>query len=319
MTSRRSHLVAKHFRAVAVLLTFTCAISVAVAFQPLSLAGSLQDTSRTIVSDDFTRSRPKGKVRRKPARKSNKAPDVVSPSGQRYRLASSSSKRPDTEFALSTASQVGLTIWKLRRAKVADSQAQRPSMHKSTEPAWIAERVEADTEFLEGDYLRLSIESPRAGYLYVIDRDWFREGDVGETNLIFPLRGDDNRLRAGKLIDIPGQTQAPFQARPKANQLGEILTIIVTTSPLELPISDEPLPISNSQLREWEARWGGSTKHFELENGAGQTRTTQEQQAAARKGTRQLTREDPPPQTIFVLAARNRDAILFNVNLAYGR
>jgi hypothetical protein len=318
MASRLSHLVAKHFRVVAISLTIVYAIAVALAFQSLSLAGSWQDTSRTIVSDDFTRSRPKGKERRNPPRKSDKAPDVVFPSG-RYRPASSASKGPDTEFALSTASQVGLTIWKLRRAKVADSQAQRPSINKGAEPAWIAERVEADTEFLEGDYLRLSIESPRAGYLYVIDRDWLREGNWGETNLIFPLRGDDNRLHAGKLIDIPGQTQAPFQATPKANQLGEILTIIVTSSPLELPISNEPLPISNAQLMEWERMWGGPTKHFELENGVGQTRTTEEQQAADRKGTRQLTREDPPPQTIFVLANRNRDAILFKVNLAYGR
>jgi hypothetical protein len=179
--------------------------------------------------------------------------------------------------------------------------------------------VEADTRFNEGDYLRLSIESPRAGFLYVIDRDWFKDGDLGETSLIFPIRGDDNRLHAGRLIDIPAENQTPFRATPKPNQAGEILTIIVTSSPLGLPISDQPMPISSTQLREWEEMWDGVAERFEMQGGAGQVRTRQEQQAAARKGTRQLTRDDPAPQTIYLLAPKNSSAFLFNVRLFYTR
>lgn len=307
MSSRQPHLAAKHLKTLSAPL-FISATLIALAFFPLGLANSPQVTQRTIISEDFIKNRPQRKVRRNSARKS-KAPNGESSSGRVYRLASQSSTRPLASF--STAPQVGLTIWKLRRASNVDARAM-PS-------GWIAERVEADTEFREGDYLRLSIESPRAGYLYVIDRDWFVDGNFGETNMIFPIRGDDNRLIAGRLIDIPAENQAPFRATPKPDQAGEILTIIVTTTPLRLPISNKPLPISDTELMEWEEMWGGATERFELENGAGQVRTKQEQQAASRKGTRQLTRDDPPPQTIYVLATNNSGAFLFNVKLSYAR
>ena len=279
------------------------------AAEPFGYANAPQDTPRTIVSEDFTKYRPKGKVKRNSARRSTKVREGQPSGGRSYRLASQSSVGPAAEGSFSTAFQLGLTTWKLRRAKVADFRA---------EPAaWIAERVEADTQFHDGDFLRFSIESPRAGYLYVVDRDWFTNGDLGETSLIFPIQGDDNRLVAGRLIDIPAQDQAPFRATPKPNQAGEILTIIVTSAPLKLPISDQPLPISNTQLTEWEEMWGATTERFELQGGAGRFRTRQEQQAASRKGTRQLTRDDPAPQTIYLLAPRNTGAFLFNLKLRY--
>lgn len=282
----------------------------ALATEPFGLAEAPQDTPRTIVSDDFTKYRPKRRVKRNSPRKSSKATDGESSGGRSYRLASQSSTRP-AQSSFSTAFQLGLTMWKLRRTKVADFRAE-PS-------GWIAERVEADTEFHDGDFLRFSIESPRAGYLYVIDRDWFTNGDLGETSLIFPIQGDDNRLVAGKLIDIPAQDQAPFRATPKPYQAGEMLTIIVTSAPLKLPISHRPLPISNRQLMEWEEMWGGTAERFELQGGAGRVRTKQEQQAASRQGTRQLTRDDPAPQTIYLLAPRNNGAFLFNLKLTYTR
>lgn len=310
MSLLRPHSAAKHFRVFPAPL-FIAAILTVVAFQPLGLACQPQDTLRTIVSDDFTKNRPKGRVRRKSARKSGKAPDGEFSMGRSYRLASQSSTMPAAKTSFSTASQLGLTIWKLRRGRVDNSRAELSG--------WIAERVEADTEFHEGDYLRLSIESPHAGYLYVIDRDWFTDGNSGETSLIFPIRNDDNRLIAGRLIDIPAENQSPFRASPKPNQAGEILTIIVTSSPLRLPISNTPLPISNAQLMEWEELWGGMTERFELQGGAGQVRTRQEQQAAASKGTRQLTRDDPAPQTIYRVIPKISGAFLFNLKLSYTR
>jgi hypothetical protein len=121
------------------------------------------------------------------------------------------------------------------------------------------------------------------------------------------------------LIDIPAESQPPFTATPEPNQAGEILTIIVTSSPLRLPISGSPLPISNAQLTEWEEVWGGTTERFEMEGGAGRIRTRQEQQAAARTGNRQLTRDDPAPQTIYHVARKNSRAFLLNVKLSYAR
>jgi len=163
--------------------------------------------------------------------------------------------------------------------------------------------------------IRLSIESPRGGYLYVVDRDWFTDNTPGgETNLIFPQHGEDNRLRAGKLIDIPATKDEPFKASPKANQAGEMLTIIITLAPLPLALSDDPLPISKTQLTAWERKWSGMTERFEMNGGVGETRTIEEFEAT---GTRQLTRNDPAPQTIYLLTPRSHGGLLFNLLLSY--
>ncbi|HXD31534.1 MAG TPA: hypothetical protein VN643_10480 [Pyrinomonadaceae bacterium] len=235
-----------------------------------------------------------------------------------YKLAAAPSTRPavGANLPVDAFRQLGLTVWRLRRAAVTGFEARRPTEGRGE---WMAERVEADTKFHEGDYLRISIESPLPGYLYVIDRDLFTNGRSGDTNLIFPVRGDDNRLQAGRLTDIPAEDQSPFRASPKLDQAGEILTILVTSTPLELPISDQPLPISKTQLMEWESRWSSVMARFEMEGGAGEARTRREQEASARKGIRQLTRDDPAPQTIYLLTPKNSEAFLFNVTLSYVR
>src|SRR5262249_26275570 len=155
--------------------------------------------------------------------------------------------------------------------------------------------------------------------LYVVDRDWFTDGSSGDSNLIFPLQGEDNRMYAGKLIDIPAPQQSPFKATPKSNQVGEMLTIIVSSSPLSLPLTHDALPVSSTQLTEGEARWSGMSQRFEMNGGVGQARTTIEQAAASPTGARQLTRDDPSPQTIYFLTPRSGDGLLFNLLLSYVR
>jgi len=267
------------------------------------LAGPQKETPRAIVSDDFTNARPQPKPRPNSA-------GHVRKSSRTYHLASTATVRPARSFGIDPL-QLGVTFWKLQRAGFSSLESRRPALQ------FLATRVEADTPFHPGDLLRLSIESPRAGYLYVIDRDWFTDESSAETNLIFPVRGDDNRLYPGRLIDIPAEDRNPFRADPKPNQAGELLTIIVTSSPLPLPISSKPLRISTEQLLEWTRRWNTLTDRFEMNDGAGQTRTSEERQAAVRKGMRQLTRDDPAPQTIYVVTPSSRDGVLFNLLLSY--
>jgi hypothetical protein len=190
---------------------------------------------------------------------------------------------------------------------------------------WIPERIEADTPLHEGDRVRLTIESPREGYLYIVDRDLFADGTMGDALLIFPtlsMRGGDNQVRPGKLIDIPAQEDDPnyFKASPnRSDQIGELLTIIVTNAPLELPIGTEPLHISAADITKWEKLWASATERFEMEGGAGQPWTKEEKEAAAAKGTRRLTRDEPSPQTIYRIATTNKTAFLVSVRLTYGR
>lgn len=268
---------------------FLIVISI-LAIQLIALASLQEEIPRTIVSDDFVKNRRKG-----PAK----------PTSRLYRLTSSPRKRLAGESNFDIW-PVGVTIWKLQRER--SRQLER-----------VSRRVEADTKFHEGDLLRISIETPLAGYLYIVDRDWFTNGNGGETNLIFPVRGEDNRLEPGKLIDIPTESEAAFTATPKTNQAGEMLTIIVTSSPLQLPLSNDPLPITNTQLSNWEKRWSAVTDRYEMNDGVGLTRTINEEQAATTGGTRQLTRDDPSPQTIYRLVPKNRDGVLFNLMLSYVR
>jgi len=264
---------------------------------------SSQEYTRAITADDFTKARPKSKQpgkRGKPKRRS-------------YRFASTPQTGP-VDSSDQQRLQLGVTIWKLQPIN-----QNRFGLAHVRQDQWLAKRVEADTAFRVGDLLRLSIESPRPGYLYIIDSDWYADGSLGETNLIFPRLGENNRLEPGKLIDIPAQDQPPFRATPKANQAGESLIFIVTATPIPLPVYQMTLPISESQLMIWKESWGAFTERLELNGGAGQARTLSEQRAAAPTGARQLTREDPGPQTIFLLTPRSSHGFLFNLNLSYIR
>ena len=110
-----------------------------------------------------------------------------------------------------------------------------------------------------------------------------------------------------------------MKASPALNQSGEVLSIIVTNKPLSLPLTNDVLPISRTQLQEWEKVWGGSTEIWEMEGGAGEAWTPAEKQAAAKTGTRQLTRDDPPPQTIYRVSTTDNKAMLVNVRLRYAK
>ena len=245
------------------------------------------------------------------------------PPRRTYKLASAPAKTT-LQAKTSTVAQLGITIWRLRPVTANDTGARMLVREKSKTAEMIPERVEAGTTFREGDQIRLSIESAQPGYLYVVDRELLSDGSMGAAMLIYPWAGmsGDNQLGPGKLIDIPAQEDNPsyFTARrSSSNHAGELLTIMVTSAPLSLPISDKPIQISHADLGNWEKLWGGQTERFEMEGGAGETWTTHEQQAAAHKGARQLTREDPAPQTIYRISVPDNKALLVNVRLNYGQ
>jgi len=316
MSSQRPYLVLRPFKVFPAPL-FLSVILMAVTLQPLGFANPLQDTERTIVADDFTKNRREVA----PSAKSQAVAPRPKPR-RRYRLASSPGIKTQDTSTTNIIAQLGITIWRLRPSNSDNSGRRALIREKGRVWSWMAERVEADAIFREGDHVRISVESPRTGYLYVVDRDVFADGTTGGSMLIYPWSGADNQLLPGRLIDIPAQEDDPsyFAARRTAdNQVGELLTFIVTSTPLDLPISDKPFQIATGQMRDWEKMWGGVSERFELEGGAGEAWTREEQQAAAKKGTRQLTRDDPVPQTIYRVAMTDTKAMLVNVRLRYGR
>jgi hypothetical protein len=284
--------------------------SVSISSQRVKRVNQDQDTTRKILSDDFTKSRKEG------SRRNSRA---GSKHYRSYRLVTNATAGP-RELPAGKFKQLGITIWRLRSARKGDSDRRALIREKGKGTVWTAERIASDAIFGEGDFVRLSVESPRPGYLYVIDRDLSADGTTGKPMLIFPWSGADNKLAPGRLIDIPAEDDHPnyFTASlTRDNQVGELLTFIVTSTPLDLPLSDDPLPISAGDLSQWENSFGGVTERYEMEGGAGELWTRKEQQAARTKRTRQLTRQDPAPQTIYRVFSENKKGFLVNLVLTY--
>lgn len=223
-------------------------------------------------------------------------------------------------------SQLGLTIWRLRPLNATDPNARSIVQKEVDSNELIPERVAANAPLRIGENIRFSFESPQTGYLYVIDRELFADGSLGEPTLIFPTlrtRKGDNRVEAGKLTEIPAQEDRPnyytlIPARlNNISQTGEVLTVIVAPAPLEgLTIGEKPLSLTNQQVQQWEQQWGAQSESFDLAGGAGKTWTKAEQEAGA-SGSRYLTRDDPEPQTLYRVAAKAGAPLLVKVGLRY--
>jgi hypothetical protein len=282
-----------------------------------------QESSRQIVLDRFNKARPPENVgggatandARRPRR-----PNVAA-MRPRYRRTS-----PLATLAKTKTEEIGITVWRLRPARATDTGARVLVLDGLKQEQWVAERIEADTPLNVGDRVRLTIESPRPGYLYIVDREQYVDGSFGEPMLIFPTlrtRGGDNRVEPGKLIDIPAQEDqySYFTAQPageRRDQVAEVLTIILVPQALPLQIGGQPLRIAQTDIAGWESLWGGATERLELVNGAGQTWTNEEKLAGAVKG-RQLTQTGPPPQTVYRTARKAGGSLLVTVPLRYAR
>ncbi|HEX7331411.1 MAG TPA: hypothetical protein VF290_07920 [Pyrinomonadaceae bacterium] len=196
---------------------------------------------------------------------------------------------------------VGVTIWRLRPANRSDSGERLITHDDNAVQEWMPERISATTRLLQGDRLRISVEAVRAGYLYVIDREQYADGTLGEPYLIFPTTrtsGGDNKVAAGRLLEIPAQDDSPpffTMRKSRPDHVAEVLSVLVTPTPLEgVQITDKALKLTDAQLASWEKEWGGNVGRLEMTT-QGQTWTKEEKNA----NTRALTASAPAPQLLF--------------------
>jgi hypothetical protein len=196
---------------------------------------------------------------------------------------------------------VGVTLWRLRPANRADS-GERLIVHDNNATSeWLPERISATTRLVQGDKLRISVETVRTGYLYVIDREQYADGTLGEPYLIFPTTrtsGGNNEVAVGRLLEIPAQDDSPpfFSMRKsRPDHVAEVLSVLVTPTPLEeVQITDKAQKLTDAQVASWEKAWGTSVGRLELYE-TGQTWTKEEKNAT----TRALTASAPAPQLLF--------------------
>jgi hypothetical protein len=215
---------------------------------------------------------------------------------------------------------VGMTLWRLRPPRRTDSGERLIVHDDNTE--WMPERISATTRLAQGDRIRISVETVRAGFVYIIDREQYADGSLGEPYLIFPTKrtgGGDNEVAIGRLLDIPAQDDSPpffVMRKSRADHVAEVMSVIVTPTRLEgINITDKALKLTDEQVASWEKSWGSSVGRMEMAM-AGQSWTKEEKDAR----TRALTASAPPPQLLFYRpSVKPTEPMFVKLRLAYGR
>ncbi len=224
---------------------------------------------------------------------------------------------------------IGVTVWRIggdgAPAPVAEGQetARLLSQKSGRSKEYTPVRANADTVFKLGDKVRLSVEVPRTGYLYIVDREMLgvdKGGEyvLGEPQQIFPTMkswAGKNDVWAGRLVDIPGQGDRFFELKSSTpGYLGEMLTIIFSPTPLkDMTVPAEPAFIASDLVNEMEKRYLSEFGEYEQQGTNGQAYTKTEKAAGA--GTRQLTQSDPFPQTKYRVKMRPTEPMVINVSL----
>jgi hypothetical protein len=213
-------------------------------------------------------------------------------------------------------SVVGVTLWRLRPAASTDSGERLIYHDDAATNEWVPERISPQTRMGQGDKLRISIEGARKGYLYVIDREQYADGSLGEPYLIFPttrtLNGD-NKIDLGRLTEIPAQDDSPPYftiRRSRPDNVAEVLSVLVTPAPLDgLAITDKAQKLTGEQVATWEKQWSTGVGFLEMETKTTQSWTKEERDAGS--NTRALSANAPAPQLLFYRAAAKASEPLF--------
>ena len=292
-------------RIVPALLTLLC-LSI-----PFAVIAQDEDDSKSIKAERFIQNRPA---------------DTTSRSTAKYRRVT---KSPSAGVSTVQAkdmglAQIGVTIWRFRPSQTADKTKELVEV-EGRQTEWTLERVEEGTPLSPGQLVRLSIESlSRSGYLYVIDREEYGDGTLGDPVLIFPTQKSAaaNYVKAGRLIYIPS-ANSKFMVKPSDNpkgHIGEVLTFIVSQTPLIRAdeLGEKRTPLARAQVDDWQTRWTATASKFELDGGVGQAMTEIEQ-SAAREETALLTQNDPAPQTVFELAIKPSNPLWITVPLRFAK
>lgn len=222
--------------------------------------------------------------------------------------------------------RIGVTIWRLSPGECPIQDCPVPTGNKSLVDT--ATRIEDDSPLSTGERVRLGLESlSHSAYVYIIDREQFADGTLGDAYLIFPTRninGGNNWAQPGLHIQLP-RADGCFCVKSRNPQkvlVADNLIVIVSPSPLlalnELGEKEIRLPSKLAgYLRQSEQ---ATTYRGSLKGGGGLMQTPQE----ARVGTKGLfdtapvlTRSDLPPQNFYQGTIAAGSAAVFKLSLRY--
>jgi hypothetical protein len=237
---------------------------------------------------------------------------------------------PVTGSAESVA-EVGVTFWKWRSARPTDNGIKRLWHNNVTglDELLTPIRMSVTDPVRLGDRLQISVESPRTGNLYIINRTQYDDDSTSAPQVIFPTkrtRGGDNRVTAGRLVFMPdNDDDSPFfvlehTGTGQNKSVGEILDVIVSDRPIpEMSnIGRLALTLPNELVNGWGKKWGEITEVGELVGGRDQTMTQAEKEAGTSSG-RSLVQDDPTPQTIYHVRTKPGEPVMVTLQLLYGQ
>lgn len=303
-------------------------VSIAVLLTAGVVVSAQDGQTRSITSDDFVAKRPTAASSSAPSRKRKSVYKFTRKDAGVKRKRKGQPKPPPKGEPVE--SDIGVTIWKLHSGSVSAAVTFPVKVEGKVE-MWVAERVNSDTTFREGDKVRLAVEPSTSGYLYVVDTEVLSDGSYGDPYLIFPAGNESNRVSPGMLVDIPDQKEElPYfniVARDPRYR-GELLTVII--SPVQLPITaDSKGKVTNiDELADLEL--GVEVSIFDRTDNDDKVYTKAEANSACGAktralvreektdaqpcgtATRSLTREEPTPQAVYrVKTVVGRPAVAF--------
>lgn len=236
---------------------------------------------------------------------------------------------------------VGITLWRLRPALKADASGVQEQTRIAVRKKGQAEektlmmtpiRAESETLFSDGDLLKFSVESPFEAYIYILNREQYADGTMSEPYMIFPSREDagiNDKGFPGRLLFLPSvKADDKFELKrlsdlnptdsKNAERTAEVFTIIFSKQPIidlaPLEKSDEPRKVDKQHFERWRNQWGGRVWTFESQGTAGASITKVEKVAGSANGVA-LTGDDPKPQTVYHVARKATDALLFDLSI----
>jgi len=93
--------------------------------------------------------------------------------------------------------------------------------------------------------------------------------------------------------------------------------VLITPKPLtEVKVGNQPMRLDPELYKGWEKQWAAKAERFELDGGAGQVWTPQEQQAGAANGAT-LTQADAPPENLYRINSKPGSPVILEVPLRF--
>ena len=214
-----------------------------------------------------------------------------------------------TEYA-----QVGVTILRVDNghSKGIDQEGEEQTV----------ERLDTNAPYTNGDTIRLTIESPTSGFMYIVDQEQYADGSYGPTMLVFPTsktRKGNNLIPAWTPVEVPAYP-AIWRFKPRElkegelrkMQTAEVLTIIISPTRLvdRSRIGDKQLALNNGEFEGWRAKWQTTVQQFDVENSVGQI--------AKSKGVEQEGDEDDlGAQTTYQVAIKPGHPVFVRMPLRF--